>query len=155
MLLPLAWNTLDSAGVGPVWKSGSKFRVFPLYWQDGKEWLFLPLAWNNPASDGFLPLYWSWKGDDKKTDCSVIPLMLAYSEKAGDTKETHALLGMINYSANPDGYTVEFQPIFKARGGKVSHFSLFWRLFEKHQDDKESFYRFLFLPHKFGRKEVK
>jgi hypothetical protein len=153
VLFPLAWDTDTSTGVGPVWKSGSKFTVFPLYWKNGADWFLAPLAWRDSRHQGLLPLYWKWKGDDQSTR-SIIPPLLAYSESSGETSRTRALLGMINYTRDPNGNTFELQPLIKTRSGKVEHFSILWRLFESHKDATESYYRFLFLPHKFGRTET-
>ncbi len=86
---------------------------------------------------------------------SIIPPLLAYSESTGETRRTRALLGMINYMRDPNGNTFELQPLVKTRSGKVAHVSILWRLFERHQDANESYYRFLFLPHKFGRTETR
>jgi hypothetical protein len=152
ILFPLAWDTAKSTGVGPVWQSGDKFRVFPFYWQNGSDWLLAPLAWRDSNHHGVLPLYWNWRGTDKASR-SIIPPLLAYSESTGDNHSTHALLGMVNYKADQAGTTFEFQPFIKTRSGKVSHFSIFWRLFEYHKNESESFYRMLFLPHKFAREE--
>jgi hypothetical protein len=127
--------------------------VFPLYWKNGSDWLLAPLAWRDSRHQGILPLYWKWKGDDQSTR-SIIPPLLAYSESSGETSRTRALLGMINYTRDPNGNTFELQPLIKTRSGKVAHFSILWRLFESHQDSNESYYRFLFLPHKFGRTET-
>jgi hypothetical protein len=110
------------------------------------------LAWRDSNHHGVLPLYWNWKGDDKASR-SIIPPLLAYSEKKESETRTHALMGMVNYKTDQDGNTFEFQPFVKTRSGKVSHFSIFWRLFEYHKDESETFYRIFFLPHKFAQEE--
>jgi hypothetical protein len=149
ILFPVAWNTTTSTGVGPIWKTGDAFRIFPLFWKKGDDWTVPPLAWHWKDSQGLLPVYWNWKGRDQASR-TIIPPLLAWSETTADSRQFHAVLGMINSSRDRTGRTFEFQPFVKTRSGETSHFSIFWRLFEYHRDPEESFYRVLFIPAKIG-----
>ena len=159
VLLPMAWGWGGHNGVGPVWWGPDYFRVFPLFWKRWDDWVLAPLAWNRKGHKGVGPVWW---GDDYfrvfpaywRTGEDVwIPPLLARYTKEKDSREFRAFVRLLRWAEDRDGWSFELQPLLDVAKGRVSHFSLFWRLLERHRDEDESYWRFLFLPHKFGHRK--
>jgi hypothetical protein len=155
LLLPLAWNIEGHKGIGPVaWNAAKGYlRVFPLFWKHNRDWLFLPLAWRSGDATGILPLHVSWK-NDKGASRTILPLLLGWSTREQGRRSTHFLGYFINHESTPDGYTFQIQPILQVKGGRTGQFAIFWRLLEHGRDeDGDTYWRFLYIPHKFGSRK--
>ena len=152
LLLPLAWDVDGHQGVGPVcWKNDDYLRIMPLFWKHRQDWTLLPLAWRREKADGVLPFYAAW--EDAGAQRTVLPLLLGSSVKKGGTRTTHLLAYLFNLENDRDGYTFQFQPLLQLEGGKRTQFSLLWRFLQYTRDETgNSYWRFLFLPHKFGQR---
>ena len=160
LLLPLGGKWGENYAAGPVWWGENHFDVFPLFWSHDDDWLLLPLGgkWGDNRVVG--PVWW---GKDflnvlplwfKRGRTTWIPPLLGWRTPLEDGGfDFRAFIRIFRWKSDNDGYRLELQPVLDVGGGKVSHFSLFWRLFEYHRDEKESYWRAFFLPKKFGRKE--